>query len=214
VIANELSLSNTLNTQSVSRISGMAVSRMEVILTNAIEHDGRTIELHPQVFYHVAPSEGTHLYHNVFLGKGFVRTVSAMDLADAVTPYSAHGRENPKELLWDETRKKVDLRLPSRLGAMFLVASEEVAHTIIAKWFSHENRNILRARVVVGSVAFIADAIWLDANEPDWPANSEKYWRGEQSLRPIPEVIVHGAVYFPDWEQAPFGRFAGMLPPA
>ena len=148
----------------------------------------------------------------MFLGKGLSPTLSALGLADAVTPYSLGGRQNPKELLWDDVRKNINKRLPSRLGAMFLVTSEEHAHAIKAKWFANEERIILRARVAVGSVTFIADAKLLDAAQPDWQTSAERYWKAEASSDPRPEVIVHGRVYFPDWEKPPFGQFAGMLP--
>jgi hypothetical protein len=182
-------------------------------MTDVTDHTGRVVQLHDDILYHVAlPPKKTTLYHNAFLGKGLAATVSAMGLADVVTPYSSGGRQNPKELLWDDVRKKIDERLPSRLGAMFLVSSEEHAHAIKAKWFANEERIILRARVAVGSVTFIADAKLLDAAQPDWQTSAERYWKAEASSDPRPEVIVHGRVYFPDWEKPPFGQFAEMLP--
>jgi hypothetical protein len=31
------------------------------------------------------------------------------------------------------------------------------------------------------------------------------YWAGEMSADPIPEIIVHGTIFFPDWQRPPFG---------
>ena len=36
-----------------------------------------------------------------------------------------------------------------------------------------------------------------------------KYWAGELTDDPMPEAILHGVAYFPDWENPPFGSFAG-----
>jgi hypothetical protein len=54
-----------------------------------------------------------------------------------------------------------------------------------------------------------ADSLWLNARAEQFEENAEKYWEGEMTESPFPEVIVNGALYFPDWESFPTG-FPGL----
>jgi hypothetical protein len=50
----------------------------------------------------------------------------------------------------------------------------------------------------------LGDARWLDLFEI---RNPEKcalaYWQGEMTEEPLPEVVVHGHIFFPRWEEFP-----------
>lgn len=163
------------------------------------------------MYWHLATQDSL-LLHNVPLGNGIAPTISFMvnqgGLKGAVTPYAAARGDSPKEELWEEVRKRVAPTSPTRIGAMFLIDSEASAAEINERWFRGENRHLLRARVV-GGISKVAkvDANWLDGLEPTWRERAAKYWSGAISETPRPEIIVEGVVYFPDWEQPPFGSF-------
>ena len=68
---------------------------------------------------------------------------------------------------------------------------------------------ILAVRVLLGSRIHKRDSKWLDSYEHEWEAKARKYWAGELTDDPMPEAILHGVAYFPDWENPSFGSFAG-----
>jgi hypothetical protein len=39
-----------------------------------------------------------------------------------------------------------------------------------------------------------------------------RYWRGEMTDNPMPEIFVDGGLYFPGWKSPPFGLFTAMFP--
>ena len=76
-------------------------------------------------------------------------------------------------------------------------------------WFPGEERHLLAVRVLLGSQIHKGDSKWLDSYQHEWEAKVRKYWAGELTDDPMPEAILHGVAYFPDWENPPFGSFAG-----
>jgi hypothetical protein len=192
-----------------------AVGTIPMAELETISHQGRVHKLLEPIFWHVSSGSGG-IYHNAFLAKGFLPSMSLTNqmpgLEDAVSPYSFRARFDEKEQLWERVRKEINEALPSRVGAFFLVESESRAKEIADRWFAGEQRNIVKARVIAGSVLFRADARWLDSRRENWEAKARRYWAGDVSELPMWEILAHGAVYFPDWQKPPFGLFAGILP--
>lgn len=179
----------------------------------AITYQSRTYQLLGKSFWHVSAANGL-IFHNAFLGKGVVPSISLTNqipgLEDVVSPYSFKARSDEKEKLWERVRKEINEALPSRLGAFFVVESEDRAKEIAARWFAGEQRNIIKTRIVAGSKIFCADAHWLDSKEENWEEAARRYWNAEKSDRLMVEILVEGLVYFPDWENPPFGLFPGL----
>lgn len=57
--------------------------------------------------------------------------------------------------------------------------------------------------MLAGSVIHRADTNWLNSSPNEWPVAAQKYWEGQMSNTPFPEVLVHRALYFPGWESFP-----------
>ena len=63
-------------------------------------------------------------------------------------------------------------------------------------------KNIFKFAFVAGISARrgIRDARWLDCVDAGmWEGHASCYWRGIMTEQPFPEVLVHGAVFFPEW---------------
>jgi hypothetical protein len=133
-------------------------------------------------------------------------------LEDAATFYGALNQHQDKEAIWEQIRLKDFGSLPTRQHALFLFNDEEQASTACKSWFVGQDRVIVEARIVRGATFHRADAVWLEGKPETWPLNAANYWRGKMTAYPRPEVIVDGAVYFPDWREKPFGLFAGLFP--
>jgi hypothetical protein len=180
-----------------------------------ITYQGQSYRLRDEAFWHVSAANAL-IYHNAFIAKGLVHSISFTSemagLKDVVSPYSFRARFDDKEQLWERLRKETAAERPSRIGAFFLVETEDRAREIADRWFVGEQRRIIKTRVIEGSALFRADAHWLDSQTADWERSARRYWGEEQSEAPAPEILVHGAVYFPDWQEPPFGLFAGLLP--
>jgi hypothetical protein len=174
--------------------------------------NGATYQLRPEKYWHGVRSD-SHLLHNVHLGEGVTHSISfhRKNGEHAVSPYGFVRGPSPKETSWDETRKAIAPDAPTRVHALFLFDEERIARDIVATWFVGEDRTLLKARVDLKAKILRVDARWLDAHEPQWTANASRYWRGEMTADPRPEIIVEGAVYFPDWRDPPFGKFAGLM---
>jgi hypothetical protein len=177
---------------------------------------GKTRRLLPHVYWHLAPRTGTVLYHNVANHEGLAHTMSLVNVVeqiDAVTPYAIKARTDAKEIAWESVRKEKFADMPQREGAIWLFDTEAAADRASDTWFMGQNRNKLRAQIVAGSTFATVDARWLDESDSSaWPSRAEKYWAGEHTGAPLEEVIVFGALYFPDWRKTPFGigRFEGL----
>lgn len=175
---------------------------------------GQPYELQPESYWHLvdATTGPMLLLNNAFLAEGIIATISEFrrlpGLENATGAYALRAGMDPKELVWEETRKRVDPSLPSRNGALYEFDNREIAEAVGAKWFGAERlRHLVEARVVNGSRVFKADTRWLDCEQADWQQNSARYWAGDMTASPVPEILVDGRVYFPGWQNPPFGRF-------
>jgi len=169
------------------------------------EYQGRKCFIINRDYWHLTHDSGM-LPHNVFLSKGFSFSISAVNLMDnlqgAVTPYGSGALFADKEQAWEAIRKAEFPDLPTRINALFLFESREVAQRATAEWFDKENRVLVRAQLANGSRTFRADARWLDGATTDNAEHrARRYWSGEMTPDPVPEIIVCGLVYFPDWEE-------------
>lgn len=169
---------------------------------------GRTLTLLPGVFWHLANNHSL-IFYNARLGEGLLATISLVRLVEGddrfASPYTLRASD-PKEELWDEVRRELDPSLPGRTdGSFFAFETEDQADARAADWFSSEPRHKVKVRLVAGSRFIRVDGAWLDGDAHLWRGNAGRYWRGEMSTNPKPEILVMGLLYFPDWKEPPFG---------
>lgn len=174
-------------------------------------------QLLPATYCHVT-WPGSSLLWNAKVGQGLVYSVSSVaigQLGPAGTLYSFLNKEPEKEEMWERVRQERFPRLPSRNKALFLFDSRDTARIAICKWYGGESRILLRTRITTSALYHTADATWLDCERRNWESYAYGYWSGRMTDSPIREVIVCGAVYFPDWDQAPIkdAMFTNPLPP-
>jgi len=173
----------------------------------------QTYVLLPKEYWHlVHPTKGD-MFHNAYLQEGLLRSASAISRIDGlelvVSPYSLTAMTDDKEQVWERVRASSFGSLPSRVRALFLLDSKDIVTRVLREWFGNEGRHVVKSRIVAMSAFHRADAKWLDCLENDWEDHARRYWSGEMSDDPIPEVLVDGAVYFPDWREPPFGMLQG-----
>lgn len=170
---------------------------------------GRELILMPDTHWHLAHPGYMIFYHNVRNGEGVIASLSlAKQVAgqeDMLNPQVMKAMNDPKEQIWERVREDINPQLPTRIGAFFMSANKVAASMINRRWFGGENRDLVAARAVEHSTIFNADASWLDSSKNEWEAAARKYWSGEATSNPMPEQLLHGAVYFPDWKKPPFG---------
>ena len=165
-------------------------------------------EIDETTYWHLVPASGTSaqiFFNNAIVGKGLVHSVSFMveldpNLANAQTPYSIGTTEAEKERVFEEIRLTRFPKLPSRLKAFFVFPSTEVAQRAQREWFASDPKVLVRASIAQGSKVHIGDTQLLRGTRDSWPSNAERYWAGEMTGDPLPEVLVHGSLYFPDWK--------------
>ena len=165
-------------------------------------------EIDETTYWHLVPASGTNaqmFFNNAIVGKGLVHSVSFMveldpNLANAQTPYSIGTSEAEKERFFEDVRLARFPNLPSRLKAFYLFPSAEVANRAQREWFASELKVTVRAWIAQGSKVHEADAQLLRGSRESWPRNAERYWSGEKTNDPVPELLVHGSLYFPDWK--------------
>jgi hypothetical protein len=176
---------------------------------NLITAKGVNYALLEGTFWHVADPGWSMLFNNARNKEGLCPSVSLMNQVqgqeDIISPQSLKGQSDPRELIWERVWMETDDKLPTRNGSLFVVAKEEAARFICDHWFHGQNRHIIATRILRDSTMFEADANWLECTEKDWEDSARKYWAGEMSDQPFPELLVHGCVYFPDWKKPPFG---------
>jgi hypothetical protein len=176
----------------------------ETIVARGVER-----KLLPGTRWHLAHPQYMMLFHNVRNGEGVIPSISLAvgvpGQEDMVNPQIIEAQNDPKEQVWERVRKETDTSLPTRNGAFFVVSDAEAAETINQRWFYGDNRHLLATRVIEGSTVFEADASWLDSTEGQWEESARNYWTGKSSATPIRELLIHGAVYFPEWRKPPFG---------
>lgn len=165
-------------------------------------------EIDDTTYWHLVPASGTSahiLFNNAIVGKGLIHSVSFMveldpNLANAQTPYSIGTSEAEKERVFEEVRLARFSTLPSRIKAFYVFPSAEVAQRAQREWFASDPKVLLRAWIAQGSKVHQGDAQLLRGSRDSWSGNADRYWSGEMTGDPFPEVLVHGSLYFPDWK--------------
>ena len=184
------------------------MSELESVICRDVTH-----YLMPGTFYHLTSLDDFLLW-NVKLAEGLCPSASLQALAEGmqgiVTPYFIANSQPQKEDFWESIRVSDFPHLPSRHKALFLFESIETATAVQQSWFLNENRILLEARIVYPSQIHLADTKWLDSPESEWESAARNYWSEIMAKEPIPEIIVHGCVYFPGWKEPPFGTPPGL----
>lgn len=148
------------------------------------------------------------LFHNVFVGKGFLHSVSAVaaiEGGDFTSQYAFANNEKGKEEAFERVRSENYPERPSRLNAFFCFPSVLYAERAIVEWFGGAKKEMLDLHIVDGAAIHTADSKQLNATPDQWEEMAHKYWSGDLTDDPFLETIVHGAVFFPGWEKPPFG---------
>jgi hypothetical protein len=126
-------------------------------------------------------------------------------LSEAVSHYSFAKLGDPKEAVWEGVRRQSFAHLPSRLKSFYCFENIDLADRAAKEWFGNESRTPLELRITTAAVMHRCDAKLLETTADDWPGSADRYWKGEMTNQPFPEIIVDGPVYFPGWEQFPIG---------
>lgn len=159
-------------------------------------------------YWHLT-SPGSFFYNNVRVGKGGLLSISqAIEvepvIAAAQTPYSADRINDPKEAVFEEIRRTKFPKCPPRLKALYVFDEYALVERALKEWFPQAPKIVHECRILLGSVIHKADTVWLNSHPNEWNESAEKYWQGIMTPSPFPEILVHGALYFPDWESFPF----------
>jgi hypothetical protein len=166
-------------------------------------------EIDDKKYWHLVPINGMYtgmFKNNVRVGKGALLSVSAgiaaePEIANAQTAYSLSRIEDKKEKVFEGIRQISYPHLPSRLKTLYVFDDISLVERALNEWFSAEEKSIHECRILTNSITHKADTTWLNCSEPQWRTNAERYWNGEMSETPFPEILVHGAIYFPGWEE-------------
>ena len=161
------------------------------------------------VFWHLTSKGFNPLLHNARLGKGW--TVSMDVLAQvapgATTLYAHLNDEQKKERLWEDVRKRIGADvLPPRLCSFFAFVSREDARRAQAAW-NLPDRHLVEVYAGPDAKVHLADSSHLNSSEAEWTEAAEAYWLGKMTEAPLVEVLISGPIFFPGWEEPPFGLF-------
>ena len=164
-------------------------------------------------YWHLV-SLNSFFYHNVRCGRGELASISCTiatnpGLENAQTPYSMARLSDAKEAVFENVRRGKFPDRPQRLKALFVFDDLALAERALKEWFPKEQRAPHECRIVIELNIHKADSLWLNASAEQFEEYAAKYWQGEMTASPFPEVIVNGALYFPDWESFPAG-FPGL----
>ena len=173
------------------------------------------MEIDDTPYWHLVPTKGLFkeiFYNNVSVGKGVLFSISAgieaePNIKNAHTPYSLNRINDHKERVFEEVRANKYPDRPSRMKAIYLFSSIEMAERAQSQWFNNDPKQILEVRIIKGSIVHYADANWLNCKQEGYHTFAERYWSGEMGDNPFLEVILHGAVYFPGWKCFPIAKF-------
>lgn len=169
-------------------------------------------EASDELYWHVVPSAGQWaemFFNNVRVGQGELSSASVFNqvyegTAEAHSGYAMKSRRDEKEQKFEQVRADDFPEKPSRIDALFLFNERQVAEHAAAEWFADEKRVIIEARLLSGANMHRGDASWLDVAEVQGLESCARaYWREEFTREPKPEVIVHGRIFFPQWEEFP-----------
>ena len=166
---------------------------------------GRRYELIPEIYWHFTAPSNSILLNNIGIEEGRILTMSLVarmpGLENAVTTYSMKAMDDSKETVWERVRSEEYPHRPTRLKALFLFNEREIGDEILNLWFGGEERIALQVRVIAGGTVAGADARWLETKEAEWEESARKYWEGKPTDNPLPEIILDGQAYFPEWRE-------------
>jgi hypothetical protein len=175
---------------------------------------GRVHELWKKRFWLVSTPTAGFLFHNTALNEGLLASASQFNyvrgLGRAASPYALRPASNEQEDAWESVRLARARLLPSRADAIFLYDDLQVVRYLLENWCRGDTRHVIEVRVVKGARLHKADMRWLDSVPDEWPELAARYWTGEMTGHPLPEVLVDGAIYVPRWREPPFGIGAGL----
>ena len=124
-------------------------------------------------------------------------------IENAHTPYSFSRHQDGKEKVFEEIRQTRFPTRPPRLKSLYVFDDFALVERALREWFTNEPKIPHECRLLIGAVTHKVDTVWLNANSEQWRENAVKYWEGTMTANPFPEVLVHGALYFPDWQKFP-----------
>ena len=164
-------------------------------------------EIGEQPYWHIVGPYG-YFNNNVRVGKGALPSVSAgieghEDLQNAHSPYSMARRDDPKELEFENIRSTAYPDKPSRFKTLYVFDDYSLVERACSSWFVGTKKNIHECRIIVGAKTHKADTSWLNCIELQWQSFAHQYWSGTMTANSFPEVLVHGALYFPGWATLP-----------
>ena len=166
-------------------------------------------DLLPDNYYHLTNPINGFLW-NTYLGKGITHSISEIarqeGMEGASTIYSFANSESKKEEFWEQVRKEKFPNLPTRIKALFLFDNRDIADTFKTRWFSNEKRLMVELRIIKSSSLHKVDMRWLDRFEHQWEFAARQYWKGIMTDNPLPEIILNGQIYFPNWQEYPLDR--------
>jgi hypothetical protein len=144
-------------------------------------------------------------FNNVRVGRGALLSVSAgieaePHIHNAQTPYSSAGCNDSKEALFEEIRRTRYSHRPSRMKTLYVFDDYSLVQRALMEWFPNKNKTVYECRLLLGSVTHKTDTVLLNALPNQWAVNAVRYWEGAMTDTPFPEILVHGALYFPEWE--------------
>jgi hypothetical protein len=159
-------------------------------------------------YWHLA-APSPFFYKTVKAGMGGLLSLEAA-IAAHDPSFCNPGRPRPaivapdlRESIFEEVRQALNPKLPSRLKSLHVFDDHALVERALKERSANEQQASHECRLIEGSVIHKADAAWLNADESQWRESAEKYWHGLMTHTPFPEILVLGAVYFPDWQGFP-----------
>ncbi|MBB2154791.1 hypothetical protein HLH33_00455 [Gluconacetobacter diazotrophicus] len=165
------------------------------------DHQGACYGLSEERYFHLA-DRNSFVLHNARLNNGIIHSISALSLPGATTPYNMLNSQQEKENVWEEVRNssRAFRQLPSRHNAFYCFSSREDAERAKAEWFKEEDKILIDVKITENAIFHVADSKYLNYVKPEWHVAAQNYWAGMATEEPFFEVVVHGAVYFPEWQ--------------
>lgn len=165
--------------------------------------------------WHFTRADGPNiLLNNAWLNRGVVASVSVISrmpgLENAITLNDFRPALGPFESILEQVRAKHFQGKPSRRGAFYAFDDRAVCELYARLWAPGAPVHILRC-VVENNANVHCGHLGLLNNPPqqNWLAIANSYWSAEKGPAPDHwEYVIDGQVFFPDWQNPPFGRMA------
>jgi len=148
------------------------------------------------------------LLHNVRLRKGILFTNINLPKGSITSPYTYFNNEQHKETVWDKIREKFYPNLPTRHDAFFMFNDLKTIEIAKDLWWKKEIRKTLVVNITQNTKIHRADTRLLDCFENEYESNAHKYWQGQETEKPLIEIVSNGLLYFPQWETFPSNCFS------